>query len=226
MRSPKARAEEEPRRRGGLGREAREAERAGGEGEAARAYSRRKGTRGMRDRGEGSSAPPEAKGRTSGWGGAGQTRRAGPPSLPQRRGVQGILPASLRPAAGPARRVTRSSGGWRGRAAREGGGGAGSGRDGAAEAPGAASSRGFLPSPAELQNGGRAGPRERSETPPRARAMAAAAARGRARLRGRAGAAGPCSGPGLGSGAAGEPPRPHCPARVTQPSPAHPRSVR
>lgn len=30
-----------------------------------------------------------------GWGGAGQTRRSGPPSLPQRRGVQGILPASL-----------------------------------------------------------------------------------------------------------------------------------
>jgi len=47
----------------------------------------------------------------SGWGGAGQTQRSGPPSLPQRRGVQGILPASLRPAAGPAGRVAKSSGG-------------------------------------------------------------------------------------------------------------------
>lgn len=108
MKSPKAQAEEETRR--GLGREAWEAERAGGEGEATCAQSRRKETQGQRDKGEGSSVPLEAKGR--GAAGVGLARRgAQGPSLPQRRGVQGILPASLRPAAGPARRVTKSSGG-------------------------------------------------------------------------------------------------------------------
>lgn len=104
------------------------------------------------------------------------------------------------------------------------------GGTGEAEAPGAASSRGFLPSGAEHQNGGCAGPRKRSETPPRARAMAAAA-RGRARLRGRAeagsgaevGARAPvfqCS--VLASKGAGESPLPHFSARVTQAVPGAP----
>ncbi|XP_064583305.1 spidroin-2-like [Zonotrichia leucophrys gambelii] len=197
VRSPKAQAEEETRRRPGqrgLGGGA-----GWGRGGSGSCLVREKGNAGKGGSGRWKLCAAGGEGPSSGWGGAGQTRRAGPPSLPQRRGVQGILPASLRPAAGPARRVTKSSGGWHGQAAREGGewGRLGSGRDGEAEAPGAASSsRGFLPSRAELQNGGCAGPRERSETPPRARAMAAAAARGRARLRGRAEAGGG-AGPGV-----------------------------